>query len=169
MTDFHTCIHCKQKIDIYNEDFVQVGYGKFAHKKCVELEMQSRREQQEQDYKNLTDYIKKLFDIKNLTASITKQIRDFRIEYNLTYKEMLNTLIYWYEVKKAPIGLAEKRIGIIPYICEDARKYYETIERVNNLNKDIKHQTNWYEITIDAPRPEEKKPKLFKFEEEDNG
>lgn len=169
MVAYETCVHCKEKIDIYNEEFVQIGYNKFAHKRCVELEKQSKIEQQEKDYKNLTDYIKKLFNIKNLTANIIKQIRDFRIEYNLTYNEMLLTLVYWYEVRKAPLERAEKRIGIIPYVCEDAKKYYEAIERVNNLNKNIKHQTVWYEMTIEAPRPEEKKPKLFNFEEDNNG
>ena len=163
------CIYCKQKIDIAKEPFVQMSQSTFAHKSCVAKVQASKIEQQEQDYNELAKYIKELFGANYLSASVTKQIRDFRVEYGYTYKDMLNTLKYWYEVRRASKELAEGRIGIIPYVYEDAKKYYDTIERTNQLNKNVHYNLQMYHIEIDAPRPEEKKPKLFNLGDENNG
>ena len=40
---------------------------------------------------------------------------------------MLKTLYWWYEIKGNSIDLAQGGIGIIPFIYEDALKYYYSI------------------------------------------
>ena len=162
------CFYCKKKISD-NEEKVQVSQNNYAHRNCFELIKENNRNNQEAEYNNLTSYIKELFGAKYLGANITKQIRDFRIEYGYTYKSMLDTLKYWYEVRNASKEAAEGRIGIIPYIHDEAQRYYEKIEKTNELNKGINYQLKMYQIDIEPPRPEEKKPKLFDLGENNNG
>ena len=82
---------------------------------------------------------------------------------------MLGTLVYWYEIKKAQIDKAQGGIGIIPYIYEQAKEYYGKIKQANELNADIKnYKIQFKEITIEAPKPELRQPRLFKLEEDND-
>lgn len=163
------CIFCKQEFDRDKEPFVQVSDRRYAHKSCAETNM-VQKNQNEQDYENLVNYIKKLFGVDYVSAKIAKQIKDMREEYNFTYSGMLGTLIYWYEIRNGEIEKSNDGIFIIAYKYKDAKEYYENINRVNQLNAHIKNYKLTYKtIEIEAPRPETKPPKLFKLEEEENG
>ena len=113
------------------------------------------------------NYIKKLFKEDYLNAKIRKQIRDFRKEYQYTYSGMLKTLYWWYEIKGNSIDLAQGGIGIIPFIYDDALKYYYSIfmAQTINENKEI-NKPKVKEIEIGSPRAFQNPPKLFNFGEE---
>lgn len=163
------CIYCKGKFDRDKTPCVQVSNLRWAHKECAE-KFQIQKTQNELDYDTLVEYIEKLFGTEYVTARVAKQIKDFRETYNYTYQGMLGTLIYWYEVKQATLDKANGGIGIIPYIYDQAKEYYQTIDRTNNLNAEIyNYKLKYKEIEIFAPRAEEKPIKLFDLGEEDNG
>ena len=67
-------------------------------------------------------FIEKLFGIGYVSAKVAKQIKDYRELYNYTYSGMLGTLVYWYDVKQAPLDKANGGIGIVPYIYEQGRR-----------------------------------------------
>ena len=162
------CIYCKQKFDRDKESFVQISDRRYAHKACAEKN-QIQKSQADKDYEELTNYIEKLFGIGYVSAKVAKQIKDFRETYAYTYSGMLGTLVYWYEIKKAQIDKAQGGIGIIPYIYEQAKEYYGKIKQANELNADIKnYKIQFKEITIEAPKPELRQPRLFKLEEDND-
>jgi hypothetical protein len=81
---------------------------------------------------------------------------------------MYYALEYWFEVRKAPIDKANQGIGIIPYIYDQAKEYYQSINRANSLNSDIfNYRAKITEITIAPPKPEERQPRIFNIEEVD--
>ena len=43
----------------------------------------------------------------------------------MTYKGMNSTLIYFYDIKKNSTKGSNEGIGIIPYVYEEAKKYFE--------------------------------------------
>ena len=164
------CKYCNKPMNRKDEDCVVLGNGKYAHKKCVEIE--DSRELTEQE--KLERYIMKLFGTDYVHQRVKRQINDFIQQYNYTYSGIRKSLVYWYEVKGNSIDKANGGIGIVPYIYQDAYRYYYALWEAKQKNKD-KDIENYKpeEIVIHIPAPQRniKKRKLFTFldEEEGNG
>ena len=167
MAHWVTCVYCKQKFDRDKEYFTQISNMRYAHKKCAD-KMHVEKSKAEKDYDALIDYVEKLLGEHYVAARVTKQIKDFREAYNYTYSGMLGTLVYWFEIKKAPIDKANGGIGIIPYIYEEAKQYYDRIDFANKINENVTgYKLKMKEITIAPPQREALPQKLFKLEEEE--
>ena len=163
------CVYCKIEFDRDKEPFEQISERRYAHKECAERN-KIQKTQNEQDYDALINYIEKTLGDHAINAKIAKQIKDFREEHGYTYSGILGTLIYWFEVQGGSAELSNGGIGIVPYKYDEAKKYYQTIDNANILNKDIKnYKTKYIEITIEAPQREPKKIKLFNLGDENNG
>ena len=166
------CKFCNQKFNRDKEDAVAVEGRRYVHKTCYDEYIQSKG-QEEQDYIELENYIKKIFNEPTVNAKIKKQISNFKKEYNYTYSGMLKTLIWWFDVKKNSIEKANGGIGIVPFVYQEAWNYYYTLylAEVANSIEDIENYTiKTQEITIPSPRIEVTPPKLFnmdKWEEAD--
>ena len=168
MSHIVTCPFCKEKFNRDKVDFVQISARRYAHPKCYQ-ESEKNKTQEEKDRENLEAYILKLFNEPYLNARIKKQIKDFQIEYNYTYSGMLKTLIYWYEIKGNSTEKANGGIGIIPYVYNDALKYYYTLylAKLANENKDIEiYKPKEKVIEILPPRVQPKRIRLL-FEDEE--
>lgn len=163
MAHYVICKYCSQKFNRDIEPFVRVGERRYAHKACAE-KYESSLSKDERDYEALETYIKKLFNTDVISARIRKQIRDFREQYKYTFSGMLKTLYWWYEIQGHTTELAQKGIGIIPFVYEDACKYYYNVylaKMVNEERKDFKPLVQ--EIEIGSPRVKTETPKLFNF------
>ena len=160
------CVYCKGEFDRDKLPYVQVTERRYAHKECAEKN-QVNKSQSEMDYETLADYIEKLFGVGFINAKVAKQIRDFRIQYNYTYSGMLGTLVYWYEIKKAPIDKANGGIGIIPFVYKDALNYYYMIYLAQINNDTVKHEQKVREITIESPEIYVRPPRMFNVGEDE--
>ena len=114
----------------------------------------------------------KLFNTDYVPARIQKQINEFLSKYNYTYSGMLKALIYFYEIKNNSIANANGGIGIIPYIYDDAYRYYYNLWLIEQsyTNKDISNYIPKKEtITIVSPdrKTSIKKPFNFLMEDEE--
>ena len=164
------CKYCNKPMNRKDEDCVALGNGKYAHKKCVAIE--DSRELTEQE--KLERYIMKLFGTDYVHQRVKRQINDFIQQYNYTYSGIRKSLVYWYEVKGNSIDKANGGIGIVPYIYQDAYRYYYALWEAKQKNKDKDIESYKPEeivIHIPAPQRNVKKRKLFTFldEEEGNG
>ena len=160
------CIYCKGEFDRDKLPYVEVSNRRYAHKECADKTVISK-DQNEKDYEELVNYIEKLFGVGYVNAKIAKQIRDYRVQYGYTFNGILGTLVYWYEVKQAPLDKANGGIGIVPYIYDQAKEYYMKIHQANSLNEGIKnYKAKVIEITIAPPEREVRQPQLFNIEEE---
>lgn len=160
------CIYCKGEFDRDKLPYVEVSNRRYAHKECADKNVISK-DQNEKDYEELVNYIEKLFGVGYVNAKIAKQIRDYRVQYGYTFNGILGTLVYWYEVKQAPLDKANGGIGIVPYIYDQAKEYYMKIHQANSLNEGIKnYKAKVIEITIAPPEREVRQPRLFNIEEE---
>lgn len=75
---------------------------------------------------------------------------------------MLKSLKWFYEIQGGNKDSSNGRIGIIPYIYEDAKKYYYNLYIAQQKNKDVKNYTLvTKEIVISSPRAYVAPPKLF--------
>ena len=163
MAHFVICKYCKERFDRDKESFVEVGARRYAHKFCAD-KIDAAIPQEEKDYNNLEKYIKQLFKIDKINAKTKKQIRDFKQEYGYTYTGMLKTLYWWYEIKGHTIELARDGIGIVPFIYEDAEKYYYTLYLAKIVNEKVQeYKTKTVEVEIPPPEIYTNPIKLFKI------
>jgi hypothetical protein len=167
MAHYVKCVYCHERFDRDKEPFVQITNRSYAHKHCANL-YQTQKTQDELDYDDLVRYIQELFYLDNLSAKVAWQIKNMKETYGYTYNGIKGTLFYWYEIRKGEKDKANDGIGIVPYKYEEAKNYFAKIDRANSLNADIKnYKTTFKEITIEAPRPEVRPPKLFNLGDED--
>lgn len=160
------CIYCGLTFDRDKEPYAEVGARRYAHKACFDRN-ERNKSQAEKDYEALVNYIQKLYDIPDITAKIAKDIKDMREKYNYTYSGILGTLVYWYEERGASIDKANGGLGIVPYVYDQAKEYYQKIALANHLNERVtNYKWTVKEIVIEAPQPESRPPKLFNIEED---
>ena len=126
--------------------------------------------QQEKDKNELENYIMKLFKTTYIDPKVRKQIKQYVDEYNFTYSGIHKALIYHFEIKGGSIEKANGGIGIVPYVYQNAYRYYYALWEAQQKNKDV--VVNEYvpvikEIVIPVPQRQIKKRPLFTFLDED--
>lgn len=161
------CLYCGETFDRNNPSiqFVQVG-RRYAHKDCAE-EYNNSLTQDQKDLNSLIEYIKKLLGDDYNFMKVKKQIEDYHKKYGYSYSGMLRSLTWFYEVKQNSIDKANGGIGIIPFIYNDAYKYYYNIYLAQQKNKDIEnYKVAVKEVTIQSPRMYVR-PRLFNLDDEE--
>ena len=146
----------------YREDEPHIHIkNRYWHTECYNREEKARK-QSEQAIKDLENYICKLFGTDHVSPRIRKQIATMISQYNFTHSGILGSLKYWFEVKNGSIEKSNGGIGIVPYIYEDARKYYESISLAHQVNKEIKSiDTEEIIVRIPSPKRNVKRLKLI--------
>ena len=145
------CYFCGLAIE---SDKAKRAEGKAFHDECYP-EYLDRRE--------LFQYCCKLWGLKAPGPLISRQAKEFRLK-GYTYKGMMLSLKYFYEVKQNDRTKykGSETIGIIPYVYEDAKEYYTNL------------LTKQQQIAEQAPvptakkvvmvKPIKKKPELYDFD-----
>lgn len=165
------CIYCGIQFDRDKEATVQPNPNvyRYAHQACYDR-VQASKTQSEKDYEALEMYIKDLFGIQVLNATITKQIKTFRENFDLTYSGMLGTLQWWTEIKKEKMEDKNYGIAIVPYIYDQAKDYYVSLYQAQAVNQsiDLEHYKPKVEIiNIPPPEPYRRPKKLIDFWKEE--
>ena len=130
------CQFCKSASNKVDKKEAVVIDKKNFHEKCGKLYS---------DRKELYETVVRIFKLK---APGPRNIALINKYYNegMTFRGMNFSLIYFYEIKKNSIKKANEGVGIIPYIYEEAKKYYDEkkireertekqIEKINEMNK----------------------------------
>ena len=161
------CLFCGEQFYREEVEFVQVK-NRYAHKECFD-KAEASKSQEEKDLKELEEYIMKMFNETFVNARIRQQIKRMREQYNYSYSGILKSLIYFFEIRRNPIEKANGGIGIVPYVYEDARKYYYDLYMAQKRNEDKKVGelvSKGREIKIKPPIRKPREIKLFDLEEE---
>lgn len=87
-----------------------------------------------QEMNSLKAYICKVFKFERVPHLIEKQISDYTTKGDYTITGIEKTLCYFFEV----LGNASEEqygIGIVPYIYEEAKEFYQKSFEVNQINE----------------------------------
>lgn len=143
-----TCGGCGLKFNrsLEEAEFIK---SKWYHKGCAI----TKHEKMELDA-----YICKLFGLKTAGPMNNILIKKFREQMGYNYNGMLNALKYYYEVKKRSTNRAEERVGIIPYVYQEAQEYYQRIEEQTRRIGDraVETKAEEIQITLCSSEPEKK-------------
>lgn len=163
------CFYCGKQFNATDEPYTKPRANRYAHAAC-DKQANANKTQEEKDYEALVEYIKHLFGTPNVR--VWKQIKEYKDMYNYSYSGMLKTLIWWFDIKHNDIEKANGGIGIIPYVYDQALQYYYALylAQIANENKDIEQcHSKVREFFIEEPQTIKRPPRLFKFEEEEDG
>lgn len=122
------CRQCGKQIS--NDDAVQLSNGWYVcSDTCAEAWTAAHKPQPKQSEpdgrKALLDYIKSLDPDANFPA-IAVQLKRMMVEHSMTYAGMRYALWYSINVKELPY----KGIGILPYVYDESRRYWNWKQRM---------------------------------------
>lgn len=124
------CLVCKGDV-IPNTDGVVKNWKGFYHLECFE-----KYKRQQENREVLLNYIAEKYNLQYPTGYMLKQVEDFHVKRGYSYKAMLTTLKYAFEVEKLQpkdnVG-----VGIITFYYEKARIYYTKLRTVGNSAQNI--------------------------------
>lgn len=84
-----------------------------------------------EDYKRLIEFICNLWDLDRPPMPILAQISNFKKNYpEMTYRGMLSTLDYFYNIANNPLREDKPSVAIIPYVYEEAKRFYEDLRDI---------------------------------------
>lgn len=91
----------------------------------------------EEEYAEKKQYYQYLRELINdeLSAKVYALTDQYISRYNFTFKEMYQTLVYLHEI----IGkdLVGDVVGLIPFWYSEAKAYYQSVEQVAEMNKNV--------------------------------
>ena len=170
MAHYVTCSICKERFDRDKYPAVLVSSRRYAHALCAG-KLSAEETKIQQDKKQLEEYIIHLFNLEHMDGRITLQIQKYMQDHpEYTYSGIKRTLQYFYEIKKNPIEKANGGIGIVPWVYEEARRYYynQWLLSQKNVDKNVEaYVPQVKEITIKPPKRKPKKKRIFMFLDEE--
>ena len=143
------CGHCNNEVKL--EDAIyNTKTKRYYHEKCYQDLL---------DRKQLCDYICEVWKYKKPSPKMYQQMTNY-YERGISYKDMLLTLKYFYEVEKGDVKKSQDGIGIIPYVLERAKEY-STLEKLeqDRLIKKFEEEQNKKSITQRSVKEEPRKNK----------
>ena len=131
------CFYCSQDVDISNqENYRMARVNRYAHTCCY-----NRFHVDDDDYIDKIYSVLKEQHIKYDYQACEKQRLSYMAKLGYTNEGMWKDLKYFYEIKKMSSEKSGNRIGIIPYVYDEAKVYYEALEmKQKQVKKDIEHQ-----------------------------
>ena len=111
--------------------------SKYYCKICFE-----NKQKEAQDYKNLVAYICELYQIEAPTRWMLKQIKDYKEQFNFTYRGIKTTLHYFYEIQEGNSVEDSMGIGIVPFVYDEAKRLKGLLGFFREIDKDIVPQNS---------------------------
>lgn len=161
------CKVCEQRFDRDKEDAVKVSGNRYAHARCVDGYEPS---QDAKDLAELHQFLKALFKDNYNFVALDRQIKSMIAENpKFTHSGILKSLIYWYNVKGNSTEKSNYRIGIVPFIYQDAYNYYYAMFMANqqNIDKNIEKYRAPDVVEIRIPKPVRDVPAFRLFDLDD--
>lgn len=118
------CLYCGEIFDRNKEPCQKIGL-RYAHQECYDLNFTEEDDYREKIYQ----FVKKIFGPNYKYQAIETQRKSF-VKKGMTNKGIYYTLKYYFEIQNGSIEKSAGRIGIVPYVYEEAQEYYEKIDKM---------------------------------------
>lgn len=130
------CYYCGKEFDIDKEPWSKPVVNRYAHQACYEANYTEDQAAVDAIYAYLTSLL-----IKYDFLMCEKQRLSYIKKNGYTNEGILLALKYFYEVKKQSPDRSGNRIGIVPYIYDEAQAYYKELYKAKDkIAKNLKNQ-----------------------------
>lgn len=161
------CPICEQQFDANVTPYIKIK-TRYAHKECAE-QREATMTQEEKDLAALFEYVKNLFGKDYNYMKVKRQIEKIKSDNpTYSYSGMKRSLQWFYEITHHPIENANGGIGIVPYIYDDAKKYFYSLylsQLKNQTLVEVETETKYFEI--ESPRTCQRSPRLFNIDDDE--
>lgn len=154
------CPYCQQNFDRDKEPFIKINSRRYAHKSCAEKQ-DEKVIQEESDKEQFFQYVKKIYGPNYNYVMINKQALSYIKQYGYTWSGMAGCLHWFYIIKNGNIEEGHGGIGIIPFIYDKVKKYYQEIYSTQNKNKNKQMRQQVIEFNIVPPKRIKPTPRLL--------
>lgn len=124
------CPVCMEQFYREENEYVQLG-RRYYHKECYESMEEEQRIIQE-----IHEKMRQTLGNLYIKQKVTKQVKDY-LDEGKTAQGILDTIKYWFDVRKEDATKSAGGIGIVGYIYNEAQKYWNEKEMRESRNKDI--------------------------------
>lgn len=147
------CLYCNKKFNIKEPHYKVIN--RYAHEKCY-LEHYNEEEELAKD--EIWQYLTKVLKMDAKFTTVDRQRQEY-IAKGCTNVGILNALKYYYEVVRGSVEKSQNRIGIVPYVYDEAQKYYRDLEKEKervgkNVKKWLKKEVVELKITGNRKKKE---------------
>ena len=81
-----------------------------------------------------------LITIKKIQFTIIQNIKDYKDQFHYTYRGIKTTLHYFYEIQEGNSVEDSLGIGIVPFVYDEAKKFYIDEKAIKDNLKDCDMQ-----------------------------
>ena len=96
---------------------------------------------------------------------INRQATEYIKQYNYTWSGMTACLHWFYNINHGSIEEGHGGVGIIPFIYDQVKEYYEKIYAAQKKNNKTEGRGQVIEFNIQSPRAWHQPPHLLDMEE----
>lgn len=153
------CLYCKKDFDANQEEYVKPRANRYAHKECAKKE-----ELRQKTLEQIHEKMQHILGVNYSSQKINKQIKKF-LEEGKTEVGILQTLEYWYDIKKNTPEKANGGIAIVDWVYGEAMNYFYNKRQYQNINNNAPDYANYLQETktlVFKPKPIQK-PKGVKL------
>ena len=125
-----TCRLCKQQFDTEKEEWVMPSVNYYYHAECYHIMRDDKREKGDDEWRDLIfDFISHSLNGDYDYHVINGQLTNYTTKKKYTCKGIYFALKYFYEIKHNDWNRGNGGIGIVPYVYDESKKYWEDLER----------------------------------------
>ena len=166
MAAYVKCLFCGQQFNREKEPCIKLG-RRYAHTKCAEQQDPSLI-QEEKDKERFYEVVKKIYGNKYNYMLINTQATQMIQEYGYTWSGMTACLHWFYNINHGNLEDGNGGIGIIPFIYNEVKEYYQNIYSVQEKNSHVTMRQSVVEFNIQSPRAWSQPPQLLNLEDEND-
>lgn len=98
---------------------------------------------------------------------INKQATGYIQQYGYTWSGMTGCLHWFYNINHGSLEEGHGGIGIIPYIYDQVRDYYQKLYKAQQKNESVKNLRQSVDFNIQSPRAWHRPPQLLDLGDEE--
>lgn len=159
------CVICQQEFDRDKIEAVQIAARRYAHATCVKSNEELAKETKDKD--TFFQMVKSIYGKNYNYMLINTQAERMRKEHGYTWSGMTGCLHWFYNLNHGNLEDGHGGIGIIPFIYEEVKDFYQKIYLSQQENEKKNARAQVVTFNIQSPRAWSQPPRLLNLEDDD--
>ena len=165
MAHYVKCFYCGKTFDRDKIPCKKINGRRYAHQNCSEVDVTDEKTKEEIEKDNFYQMIKSIYGPNYNYMLISTQAEEYILKYGYTWSGMTGCLHWFYDINHGDKEEGHGGIGIIPFIYDEVKNYYQDIYKAQEKNKKIKIMRPPVVFNIQSPRAKEQLPHLLDLED----
>lgn len=162
------CFYCDKTFDRDKVPFIKVNARRYAHATCSEANITNEKTKEEVEKDKFYQMIKSIYGPDYNYLLINTQAEEYILKYGYTWSGMTGCLHWFYNINHGDKEEGHGGIGIIPFIYDEVKKYYQDIYKAQEKNRQTKIMREPVYFNIQSPRTWHRPLHLLNLEDDED-